>query len=194
MILALGAALMLAAAAEPAPEPDDHRAPVENLAQSSTRDQRLETLQDMWQRGILGPDMNQWSPEDLALLLRMRRAEAAGALGLLRRRFLTLQGLALRDHPAGESSARMRLTRAGYEKYIGIKSQEALRYFESKEVAAKWAYWLTGLDDRPLFDRSTGLLTEAGEELYSAVLAKQPAFWRLRSGEVRGNRPLPPKR
>jgi|GEM_PF-1862295 len=197
MILGLGAALILAAgpaaAAGPASGPDDHRAPVENLAQSSARDQRQETLQDLWQRGILGADMNQWSPEDLALLRRMSQAEAAGALGLLRRHFVSSKGLVLRDHPAGASSTRLRLTRLGYEKYIAIESQEALLYFESKEVETKWAYWLTNLDGRPLFDRGSGLLTEAGEELYARALANRPTFWKLRTGEVRGNRAVPPE-
>jgi hypothetical protein len=146
----------------------------------------------MWQRGILGSDMNQWSPEDLALLRRMRQAEAAGALGLLRRHSLSSKGLVLRDHPAGGSSIRLRLTRLGYEKYISIKSQEALRYFESRDVATKWAYWLTDLDGRPLFDRGSGLLTEAGEDVYSRARSARPAFWRLRTGEVRGNRLAPP--
>ncbi|MCX5797020.1 MAG: hypothetical protein NTY77_16125 [Elusimicrobia bacterium] len=197
MRAALGAVLLLAQspswAADAPAGPDDHHAPAENLAQSSSRDQRLETLKDMWQRGILGTDMNQWSPEDLALLLRMRQAEAAGALGLLRRHFLSLKDLILRDHPAGGSSTRLRLTRRGYERYIAIKSQESLQYFESKEVETKWAYWLADLDGRPLYDRGSGLLTEAGEELYSRALANRPTFWRLRTGEVRGNRPVPPE-
>jgi hypothetical protein len=193
MILDLCVALLLRAGPASAAGPDDHRAPAENLAQSSARDERRETLRDMWQRGILGSDMNQWSPEDLALLLRMRQAEAAGAWGLLRRHFLSLEGLVLRDHTVGGNLAQPRLTRLGYEKYIGIKSQEALRYFEAKEVEVKWAYWLTDLDGRPLFDRVNGLLTEAGEALYARALANQPTFWRLRSGEVRGNRPVPPE-
>ena len=193
MILALGAALLIAAGPASAAGPDDHRAPAENLAQSAARDQRQETLQDMWQRGILGTDMNQWSPEDLALLLRMRQAEAAGALALLRRHFLSLKGLVLRDRPAGGNSTRLRLSRLGYEKYLALKSQEALQYFESKEVETKWAYWLTDLDGRPLFDRGSGLLTEAGDELYSRARANRPTFWKLRTGEVRGNRPVPPE-
>ncbi len=193
MIRGLCVALLLAAGSASALGPDDHRVPAENLAQSPARDQRQETLQDLWQRGILGADMNQWSPENLALLLRMRQAEAAGALGLLRRHFATSKGFMLRDHPAGQNSTRLRLTRRGYERYITIKSQEALWYFESKEVETKWAYWLTDLDGRRLFDRGSGLLTQAGDELYSSVLANRPTFWKMRTGEVRGNRPVPPE-
>lgn len=189
----LCAALLLAAGPAWAAAPDGHSAPAESLARSPARDQRLETLKDLWQRGILGTDMNQWSPEDLALLQRMRRAEASGALDLLRKHFLSLKGLVLRDRPAGGSSIRLRLTRLGYEKQIAIKSQESLQYFESKEIPTKWAYWLTDLQGRPLYDRGNGLLTEAGEELYTRVLANRPTFWRLRTGVVRGNRAVPPE-
>ena len=123
----------------------------------------------------------------MALLQRMRQAEAAGALGLLRRHFLSWEGLVLRDNPPGSSAMRLRLTRKGYDQYMEIKSQEALQYFESKEIATKWAYWLTDLAGQPLFDRSTGFLTEAGDRLYADALANRPTFWRLRTGEVRGN-------
>ena len=197
MIRALGAALLLAQspsrAADVPAAPDDHRAPVESLVQDPARDQRRATLNDMWQRGILGTDMNQCSPQDLELLRRMRQAEAAGALGLLRRHFLSWKGLVLRDRPAGANATRLRLTRLGYAKYLELKSREALRYFELKEIETKWVYWLSDLEGRSLFDRGTGLLTEAGDELYSRALASQPTFWRLRTGEVRGNRPVPPE-
>jgi hypothetical protein len=197
MSLTFGAALLLAQcpswAADPAAMPDDHRAPVESLAQDPARDQRRAALNDMWQRGILGTDMNQWSPQDLELLRRMRQAEAAGALGLLRRHFLSWKGLVLRDRPAGSNSTRLRLTRLGFDKYLDLKSQEALRYFEHKEIETKWAYWLNDLEGNALFDRGTGLLTETGDELYSRTLANRPTFWRLRTGEVRGNRPVPPE-
>ena len=194
MSAALGAALLLVQAgawAADVPAADDHRAPIENTAIDAAHDQRRATLNDMWQRDILGTDMNQWSPQDMALLLRMRQAEAAGALGLLRRHFLSWKGLVLRDRPPGSNSTRLRLTRLGFDKYLDLKSQEALRYFERKEIETKWAYWLTDLAGRSLFDRGTGLLTEAGDDLYSRTLANQPTFWKLRTGEVRGNRPVP---
>lgn len=197
MNAALAAALLLARApawaADAPAAPDDHRAPVTSVAEEAARDQRRATLTDMWQRGILGTDMNQWSPQDLGLLRRMRQAEAAGALGLLRRHFLSWKGLVLRDRPPGASTSRLRLTQLGFEKYLELKSQEALIYFERKEVETKWAYFLTDLQGRALFDRGSGLLTEAGDELYSQALASRPTFWRLRTGEVRGNRPVPPE-
>ena len=197
MKAALAAALLLAgSAARAADAPrtaSDHDAPVPSVARELARDSRRATLKDMWQRGILGTDMNQWSPLDLELLERMRRAEASGALGLLRRHFLSWKGLVLRDRPPGAAATRLRLTRQGFDKYLRIKSQEALAYFERKEVETKWAYWLTDLEGRPLFDRGTGLLTDAGDELYSNAVASRPVFWRLRSGEVRGNRPVPPE-
>ncbi|MBI5239486.1 MAG: hypothetical protein HY926_03370 [Elusimicrobia bacterium] len=197
MKAALAAALLLAAvpsrAADAPRAAGDHDAPVPSLAAELARDQRRATLNDMWQRGILGTDMNQWSPLDMELLERMRRAEASGALGLLSRRFLSWKGLVLRDRPPGSTATRLRLTRLGFDRYLQIKSQESLAYFERREVETKWAYWLTDLEGRPLFDRGSGLLTEAGDALYSRALSSQPTFWRLRSGEVRGNRPVPPE-
>jgi hypothetical protein len=197
MKAALAAALLLAGtlsrAADAPKTAGDHDAPVPSVARELARDERRATLNDMWQRGILGTDMNQWSPLDMELLERMRRAEASGALGLLRRHFLSWRGLVLRDRPPGAAATRLRLTRQGFDKYLQIKSQEALAYFERREVETKWAYWLTDLEGRPLFDRGTGLLTETGDALYSRALSNQKTFWRLRDGQVRGNRPVPPE-
>jgi hypothetical protein len=197
MRAALAAALLLAGstsrAADAPKAASDHSAPVPSVARELARDQRRATLNDMWQRGILGTDMNQWSPLDMELLERMRRAEASGALGLLRRHFLSWKGLVLRDRPPGAAATRLRLTRLGFDKYLQIKSREALAYFERREIETKWAYWLTDLEGKPLFDRGTGLLTETGDALYSRALSSQTTFWRLRGGEVRGNRPVPPE-
>jgi len=191
MIRALLAAV-LATVPAGAAEIDGRHAPAESLSSAAgAHDERHETLAEMWQRGILATDMNAWSPQDLALLQRMRQAEAAGAPGFLRRHLPSWQGLVLRDRTAG--AARLRLTRLGFEKYLGIKSQEALQYFETKDIATKWAYWLTDIESRPLFDRDTGLLTAAGDALYSQARANQPVFWRLRTGAIQGNRPVPPQ-
>jgi hypothetical protein len=192
MTAALAAALLLAPAwGADAPAADEHRAPAPSVARELARDQRRATLNDMWQRGILGTDMNQWSPQDQELLERMRRAEESGALGLLRRHFMSWKGLVLRDRPAGAGATRLRLTKKGFDAYLQFKSQEALDYFERREVETKWAYWLTDLDGKPLFDRASGLLTETGDALYTRAISSAPTFWRLRSGEVRGNRPVP---
>jgi len=182
-------ALLLAAGWAAAADPGSHGAPAESLARQPAADDRRETLIDMWQRGILTTDMGAWSPEDMAVLLRIRKAEEAGAFGLLRRHFASQKGLVIRDRQPGSGTTRLRLTKAGFDRYLGLKSQEALQYFESREVATKWTYWLADLDGRPLFDRSSGLLTEAGDALYTRTLLGLPACWRTRSGQVMGNRP-----
>jgi hypothetical protein len=84
----------------------------------------------------------------------------------------------------------------GYEKYLAVKSREAMTYFESKDVPTKWIYWLTTVDGEPLFERATGLLTKAGDELYSRALHNLPVFWKTRAGDIMGNRrpPVAPPR
>jgi len=189
----LACAWLLGVALEAAVPMQSHKAPAESLAQEPAvvGDERRETLAEMWQRGILAVDMNQWSPADMGLLRRMRRAEAAGAFGLLRQRFHTLKGFAVQEPLSGKRPARVRLTRAGFDKYLLVKSQDALRYFESKGVDVKWAYGLTDMQGRALFDKGRGLLTEAGEELYGRASQNLPTFWKTRAGEVMGNRRPP---
>ncbi len=152
---------------------------------------RHNLLAEMWQRRILSPEADRWAPEDMALLERIRRAEASQAASFLKSRLGTLKGLAVsRKLPGG--AIRLRLTKEGFERYLLIRSQEALRVFESKGVDAKWAFSLRDLEDRRLFE-PRGLLSEAGEALYDRILAGLAAHWKTPAGEVFGNRP-PPKR
>jgi hypothetical protein len=172
-----------------------HRAPAESLAGRAALDERGTVLAEMWQRGILSPDANQWGPEDMALLQRIRQAEAAGALALLRQRLLSLKAFTVREKSPGLAPPRIRLNRRGFDKYLMIRTQDALQYFEAKGVETKWAYGLTDLQGRSLFDRGSGMLSEAGEELYARVRQNAPVFWKTRAGDVMGNRPpagIPP--
>ena len=156
----------------------------------SAEEERHNVLAEMWQRRILAPDAGQWSDEDMNLLERVRRAEAAGAVEVLRRRWPAVQGLVVAYKPVGAPVKSFRLTKEGYEKYLFSRSQDALDYFESKGVDAKWAFSLTDLKGRRLFDGG-GLLTEAGESLYARLRAGRKAFWKTPSGEVMGNRRPP---
>ena len=153
---------------------------------------RQNVLAEMWQRRILTTDASQWSPDDMALLLRMRAAEAGDALALLKRRYHTLKGFTVVHRAAGSDRLQVRLTKDGFERYLFTKTQDALDYFESRDIGAKWAYQLTDLKGVPLFQRSSGLLTEAGDALFSKAAAGEPAWWKTPAGEVQGNRP-PPK-
>jgi hypothetical protein len=189
MILAV---LLLAAHSARAADPEiSHKAPEPSFAdQRSAQAQRQSVLSEMWQRRVLPADIMQWNPEDMVLLERIRRAEAAGALNLLRHRFMGLKGLAVEYRPVGASSA-WRLTKEGYQRYVFVRSQDALQYFDGKEIGAKDAFKLMDLDGSKLFD-STGLLTDAGEALFDRVQAGLEAFWKNPAGVVAGNR-RPPK-
>lgn len=144
--------------------------------------EKQNTLAEMWQRRILPTDSTSWSPEDMALLGRIRSAEKLGAFKLLRKRYGSLKPFTV------VYKGSTRLTKPGYEKYLFTKSQDALRWFERREVPAKDAYQLKNEDGKPLFDGS-GRLTEAGDVLYTRVVHNLPAYWVLPSGETQGNRP-----
>lgn len=166
---------------------DSHRAPVESLAAARTNgDERRATLSEMWQRRVLAPEARDYGPQDLELLARVRSAEAAGALGYLRRRVGNLSGYAV-----SRGAGPLRLTKEGWERFRLMRTQDALKYFEAKGVDAKWGFHLRDMKDRRLFD-ARGLLTPEGEELYTRALANLPVHWKTPNGEVFGNRP-PPK-
>ncbi len=171
---------------------DSHRAPVKSLARPAV-DERRAILAEMWQRGLVAMDRNSWGSQDQVLLERIRRAEAQGAAEFVRRRVANSQGLVLRDRPSGSAPIRSRLTRRGFEQYLRLRTQEALDYFASKEIETKWAYGLTDRQGRALFDKDKGLLTDAGDELYSRALLNQPVFWKMQDGSLMGNRSVPAK-
>lgn len=190
--LSLGALALSAAvwAGEPG---DSRRAPAPSLSKKprAIESERQNTLAEMWQRKVLPPEADRWSPEDMALLLRVRAAEAAGAIDLIKSRLRTLKGYSVVYKPAGSGESRLRLTKVGYDRYLFLRSQEALQYFEAKGVDAKWAFSLRDTDNRRLFEPS-GLLTEAGEAVYDRVLAGLETHWKTSSGETLGNRPPRP--
>lgn len=169
-----------------------HEDPVSPVETKAVVPQKQNVLAEMWQRRILATDQTSWSPEDMHLLERMRSAERLGALGTLRRKFRTLKGYTVTHRPAGAEKATIRLTRIGYDKYLLIKSQEALQYFESKEIPVRDVYRMTTPEGKLLFDAQTGHLTDAGDVLYTRALLNLPVEWKLPSGELGGNRP--PKR
>ncbi|MBI3551595.1 MAG: hypothetical protein HY077_03690 [Elusimicrobia bacterium] len=187
------AVLLLAALCVSAADVEDsHRAPAPSTAeQHSVEADRQSTLAEMWQRGLLPPDTVRWSPEDFSLLERVRRAEAAGAVVVLRRRLHGLKGLAVEFRPVGALVPQWRLTKSGYDRYLFLRSQDAIEYFDSRDIGAKWAFQLLDLDGNRLFEKN-GQLTEAGENLYNRVQAGMEAQWKSPAGELFGNRRRPP--
>ncbi len=143
----------------------------------------------MWQRGLLAADSGSYTTQDEELLARIHLAETAGALRYLRARG-TLDGLAVEMKT--KTGRRSRLTKAGYEKWRMLRSQDALAFFQSKDIGAVDAFKLKDLEGRPLFEKD-GQLSEPGQTVLNLVIADLEAHWVTASGEVLGNRP-PPKR
>jgi hypothetical protein len=136
--------------------------------------------------------MNQPSPDDERMLERVRKAEAGGAVEDLRGRGIPLAGLVAEAKLPGDARPRSLLTKEGCERWLFLRSQDAVAYFERKGVDAKWVFKLRDTEGRPMF-RSGGLLTEAGDKVYRRASLGMKMFWLLPSGEVMGTRP-PPKR
>ncbi|MFI5362888.1 MAG: hypothetical protein ACHQ49_13030 [Elusimicrobiota bacterium] len=151
-------------------------------------DERRATLEEMWQRGILPPDQTSWAPQDLALLLRIRAVED-GAVGYLRRRPGGTRPWTAKSRSGGAS----KLTKAGYQRYLFLYSQDALAYFESKGADAKWALKLRDWDDKPMFD-AEGLITADGMIVYQRAKLNLEAFWKSPNGDAFGTRRPPAKK
>jgi hypothetical protein len=183
------ALVLVLALARPAPalELGGHARPLLLAGASGPADSRRATLDEMRRRGILPPDQNQWSPADAALLDEIRAAEPA-ALSLLRRRFGTARPWTTRA--AEGSLAPDLLTKAGYEKYEFLLSQDAIAYFQNKGADAKWVFRLTDWEGKPLFD-GNGLLTDAGAAVYRKARRGLRVFWKGPGGRVYGTRRPP---
>lgn len=150
-------------------------------------DERRATLDEMWQRRILPPDQDGWSPQDLALLQKIRRNEDE-ALRFLRSKFGGYRPWIAKPRP-GVSEA-SRLTKEGWEKYSFLLTQDAIAYFESKGADAKDVFKLKDWEGRAVFD-ADGRATEDGARLYYRARAKLEAFWRGPDGRVYGTRRPP---
>jgi len=192
----VSAAFLLASAlarAAAAAELGGHDAPPPSVEAPAapTADERRATLEELWQRRILPPDQDSWSPQDMALLLRIRRVED-DALSYLREKFGGYRPWVAKSRPG--AALNFRLTKEGYEKYEAVLTQDAFAYFESKGADAKDVFKLKDWDGRALFDEQ-GRATEDGARLYLRARRKLEAFWRGPDGRVYGTRrppaPLP---
>jgi hypothetical protein len=171
-----------------------HQAPASSAADQDPGEAgRQSVLAEMWQRRVLPPDAVRWSAEDAILLKRLRRADAEGAPEFLLRRLHGLKGLAVKYRPAGGLGATWRLTKEGYERYQFLRAQDAVAYFDDQEVGAKSTFQLTDAEGRKLFEKN-GLLTDAGDVVWSRIEAGLEAHWKTPAGEVLGNKRRPPAR
>ncbi|MBI4371206.1 MAG: hypothetical protein HY552_02795 [Elusimicrobia bacterium] len=149
---------------------------------------RRAVLEEMWQRRVLPPDQSLWSPRDLALLGRIRRAED-DARAFLRAKPGGDRPWVVRPRKGGPA-APARLTKEGHQRYLTLLTQDAIAYFESKGAEAKSVFRLLDGEGRPLFD-GRGLLAEEGAAVYRRARLNLEVFWRSPSGVVYGTRRPP---
>ncbi len=186
------AAFLLLALAFPARAADlgGHLQPRALDDEGSSVDDRRSTLEEMWQRGLLPPDQSAWAPADIDLLRTIRRVEG-DAMPYLRRRFAEDRAWIYKAK-IGKAYGPSRLTKEGYEKYWSLLTQDAVGYFESKGVDAKFAFKLRTPDDKPLFDGS-GRLTAEGARVYHRAALNLETFWKGPDGRLSGTRRPPVK-
>jgi hypothetical protein len=183
-------ALLLLALAFPAAAQDlgGHENPKTAAEAAAPVDENRKTLEELWQRRLLPPDQSSWAPQDFELLQKIRAVEK-DAIAYLKR----VPGGARpwTAKPRYESGyAGPKLTKAGYERYEFLLSQDAIAYFESKGADAKWALKLRDWDDKPLFD-GAGLLTDDGVRVYKRARINLVVFWKSPNGDVFGTRRPP---
>ena len=183
-------ALLLLALALPAAAGDigGHEDPKEPAALEAPTDERRATLEELWQRRLLPPDESSWSPQDFELLRKIRAVEE-DAIAYLRRRPDGERPWTAKSRSGGTASA-PKLTKAGYERYLFLLSQDAIAYFESKGADAKWALKLRDWDDKPMFD-VVGRITDDGVRVYKRARLNLEAFWKSPNGDIFGTRRPP---
>jgi hypothetical protein len=183
-------ALLLLALALPAAAGDlgGHENPKTAAESALPADERRETLQELWQRRLLPPDQDSWSPQDFELLQKIRAAEK-DAIAYLKRAPGGARPWTAKPASAS-SSVPGKLTKAGYERYLFLLSQDAIAYFEGKGADAKWALKLRDWDGKPMFDGG-GLLTEDGVRVYRRAKINLEVFWKSPNGDVFGTRRPP---
>jgi hypothetical protein len=183
-------ALLLLALALPAAAQDlgGHEDPRARAALEAPADERRATLEELWQRRMLPPDQDSWAPQDFELLQKIRAVEK-DAIAYLRGQSGGSRPWTAASRSGGAAAA-PKLTKAGYERYVFMLSQDALAYFESKGADAKWALKLRDWNDRPMFDAG-GLITDDGVRVYRLAKLKLEVFWKSPNGDVFGTRRPP---
>lgn len=149
--------------------------------------ERRAVLEELWRRRLVSPDQRTFSPEDQALLERMRRADA-DAVEYLRYKPGGLRAWTIRL--AEGRDVRVLLTKEGFERYRALLTQDAIVFFESKGGNAKWVLKFTDWDGKRLFDPQ-GRITEAGEAVYRRARLNLEVFWKGPAGEAYGTRRPP---
>lgn len=142
------------------------------------------TLAELRARLVVPKDAASWTPEQTAVLKRLRRAEVMGAIQYLRDKTGTVLGSTV-DLPTGKGYKRLLLTVHGYDNWLFILSQEARAYFEDKGAEAKFIFQLADLDKKRFFD-DQGLLSDHGVESFRNIRRGKPVFWNNTDGRPMG--------
>ncbi len=184
-------ALLLLALALPAAAQDlgGHEDPKASAEPAPPADERRETLEELWQRRMLPPDQSSWSPQDFDQLQKIRAVEK-DAIAYLKRIPGGSRPWTAKSRSGGGALSSARLTKAGYERYEFLFSQDAIAFFEAKGADAKWALKLRNWDDKPMFDGG-GLLTPDGARVYRRAKINLEVFWKSPNGETFGTRRPP---
>jgi len=153
----------------------------------SPDEQRL--LIELWVRHVTDRGAKTYESEDLALLERMRDAEKLGAFDLLRDKLGGLGRYAV-EHRVGSERV-LWLTKEGFNRYVFLKSQTALKYFEKRGTPAKFIFQIRTMEGKRIFD-PTGTLTPQGEALYNQILRRRVVQWHGANGDLMSNGRLPP--
>ncbi len=143
----------------------------------------LNPLKELKKRQIISPDAEDYTEEDLQTLVRMKKAEALGAIDFLTRKLGDIQAFTIQKR--GDLNSPIELNRAGFEKYLFLLSQKAIGYFDLHHVEPKQVFNLTDTKDRKIFDKD-GLLTLPGETLFNQILEKRRVEWKL-NGKTMAN-------
>jgi hypothetical protein len=159
------------------------------LSASAQTDQP-ELLSELRGRGVIKPEATSWTADDMKLLDRIQRDEAA-ALELLGKQFGDERALVGRGYLRGPVLHR-HLTKEGDERYRQLYSQEAVHFFEGKGLQLRDMFAVKDATDHPLFD-ADGRLTDEGFFVYGRAAAGQPVQWKGGDGKLYGAAPAPPK-
>jgi hypothetical protein len=184
-------AVLLLAASVWAAE-DAHKGPAAPASPAAPSEfvERQNTLAEMWQRGVIPPDRQSFTPAEREVLAEMRQSEVSGAIRYLKNRG-PIGGLVVEMRTKEGKFAR--LTKAGYERWRLLRTQEALDFFQSKDIGAKDAFQLKDLEGRALFGKD-GKLSPRGQTVYNLIITNTEAHWVLPNGQILGNRPPPKKK
>ncbi len=130
-------------------------------------------LDELRSRGAADERKTSAGPDDIKLLLALRRAERSGAVDYLRSKTAYIAGLIMEKQE--NDHTRLMLTQAGFRSYQNYLSRDAVGFFEKKAITLRDVFTLRDLRGLPLFEPG-GRLTEEGMQAYRAALTGEKTW------------------